>query len=100
MPIIFSAITPHPPILIPAIGKENLDQIKKTQAAYQELEQDLYASEPDSIIIISPHGLIQSDAFTINLSPEFKVNFENFGDFTTRMELAGDIGLAYKIREN
>jgi len=23
--LIFSAITPHPPILIPTIGKENLD---------------------------------------------------------------------------
>ena len=100
MPIVFSAIVPHAPILIPAIGKENLDQIKKTQSSYQELEQDLYASAPDSIIIISPHGLIQPGAFTINSSPEFKINFENFGDFTTTMELPGDIGLAYKIKEN
>jgi len=100
MPIIFSAIVPHPPILIPAIGKENLNQIKKTESSYQKLEQDLYASEPDSIIIISPHGLIQADAFTMNLSPEFKINFESFGDFTTKLKFVGDIGLTYKIKEN
>ena len=26
--IVFAAITPHPPLLIPDIGKDNLDKIK------------------------------------------------------------------------
>ena len=99
MPIIFSAITPHPPILIPAIGKENLTRLKATQKAMQKLEQDLYSSQPDTILIISPHGQIQPDAFTMNLNPDFECNFELFGDFSTKLRLAGDIGLAYKIRE-
>jgi len=99
MPIIFSAITPHPPILIPAIGKENLTRLKATQQAMQKLEQDLYSSQPDTILIISPHGQIQPDAFTMNLNPNFEGNFEMFGDFSTKLHFAGDIGLAYKIRE-
>jgi len=99
MSIIFSAIVPHPPVLIPAIGKENLERLKLTVNAYKKLEEDLYVSQPETIIIISPHGFIQPDAFTMNLNPEFVGNFEEFGDFVTKIHLTGDLGLAYKIRE-
>lgn len=100
MPIVFSAITPHPPILIPAIGKENLGRLKSTLEAFKKLKEDLYVCQPDTIFIISPHGSIQRDSFTMNLSPEFEGNFEDFGDFATKINFAGNIGLAYKIRES
>ncbi|MEI6597017.1 MAG: class III extradiol dioxygenase subunit B-like domain-containing protein, partial [bacterium] len=99
MPIVFSAIVPHPPILIPTIGKENINQLKTTSDAFLKLEQDLYASQPETVIIISPHGHLQEEAFTINLCPEFTVNFEDFGDLATKFILNGDVGLAYKIKE-
>ncbi len=99
MPIIFSAITPHSPILIPSIGKENLSRLKATKSAMEKLEEDLRANDPDTILVISPHGLTQQDAFTINLNPEFEANFEEFGDFTTKLRFNGDVGLTYKIRE-
>lgn len=99
MSIIFSAIVPHPPILIPTIGKENLKQLKATSDAYAKLEQDLYAAQPETIIIISPHGPAQENAFSMNLSPEFSGDFKDFGDLTTKFNLSGDIGLTHKIRE-
>lgn len=99
MSIVFSAIVPHSPILIPVIGKENINQLKATSDSYFKLEQDLYASQAETIIIISPHGHLQKESFTINLSPEFKGNFKEFGDLTAKLNLSGDISLAYKIKE-
>ena len=99
MSIIFSAIVPHPPILIPAIGKENLNQLKATADAYLKLEQELYASQPETIIIISPHGPLQEKAFSLNLSQEFNGDLKDFGDLATKINLPGDIGLAHKIKE-
>ncbi|MFH0955836.1 MAG: AmmeMemoRadiSam system protein B [Candidatus Falkowbacteria bacterium] len=99
MPIVFSAIVPHPPILISTIGKENINQLKATSDSYLKLEQDLYVSQADTIIIISPHGHLQEEAFTINLSPEFKGDFKQFGDLTTKFSLNGDIELAHQIKE-
>ena len=32
--LVFSAIVPHPPILIPNVGQENLDKLKKTIKGY------------------------------------------------------------------
>lgn len=100
MPIVFAAIVPHSPILIPAIGKENTDRLKLTSVALKKLEEDLILSEPDTIIIISPHGIVQQNAFTINLNPIFTSNFEEFGDFATKATYNGDVSLCYKIRES
>ena len=99
MPLVFSAITPHPPLLIPEIGQENLKLIDKTVKALKELEEDLYHATPDTIIIISPHSELLSEAFTINHSPKLKANFEKFGDLATRLEFENNLGLSYKIRE-
>lgn len=99
MPIVFSAIAPHSPLLIPAIGKDNLIRLKKTNEAFRKLEEELYASKAETIIIISPHGVIQSNSFTMNLSPKFSASFEEFGDFSVKVSFGGDIGLGYKIRE-
>lgn len=99
MSLVFSAISPHPPILIPGIGKENLDQIIKTKGALADLEKDLYASKPDILMIISPHGQVNPDHFTINLSDNFEIDFEEFGDFSTKIKISGDIPLMTNDRE-
>jgi len=99
MPIISAAIVPHPPLLIPNVGKNNINRLKATGEAYEKLEHNLYSGQIDTIIIISPHGPMFLESFTMNLSPEFNLNFEEFGDFSTKMSLIGDVGSAYKIRE-
>ena len=100
MSIISSAITPHSPVLIPPIGKEAAAILEKTRDAFKKLEQEFYVREIDTIVVISPHGIIQDSAFTINLHPFFRINFEEFGDYYTRKEVKGDIALAAKLREN
>jgi AmmeMemoRadiSam system protein B len=96
----FSAITPHPPMLIPAVGRDNLSQIKKTQQAMQEVTEDFYASQPESVIVISPHGQLMENAFTINMSPNFTADFKQFGDLETKLRFKGDVGLIHQIKES
>ncbi|MEI7498626.1 MAG: AmmeMemoRadiSam system protein B [Candidatus Falkowbacteria bacterium] len=99
MSIVFSALVPHPPLLVPNIGKDHAAQLKATAAAFERLKENLYVARPDTILIISPHGLIQTKAFSMNLAPEFNINFEHFGDFATKFSVQGDVGLAYQIKE-
>lgn len=88
--IVFASFCPHPPLLIPSVGKENTDKIKKTSAAYSLLEQDFYASRPDAVVIISPHGIVYKDAFSINLCDKYYGGFEEFGDFSIKTEYPAD----------
>ncbi len=54
--IIFAAISPHPPIILPSVGSErNRKQVKSTIAALTGLGKELKKLKPDLIIISSPH---------------------------------------------
>jgi MEMO1 family protein len=99
--ISFACFVPHSPILIPEVGKENLDQLKATVDAYKSLEHDLYSSKPDIIIIISPHANKQGgEFFTINQQPQLKVDFKQFGDLVSKLQFDNEIGFGYKIKES
>ncbi|MDD4995493.1 MAG: AmmeMemoRadiSam system protein B [Patescibacteria group bacterium] len=88
--IVFASFCPHPPILIPSIGKENTVKLKKTADAYGQLEQGFTASRPDTVVIVSPHGIVYKDAFSINLCDNFFGGFEEFGDFSIKTEYPAD----------
>lgn len=98
--LVFAAITPHPPLLVPDIGKEELKKVDKTKKALEQLEQDLYLSKPDVIAIISPHGSLFADAFCINANTNFVSNFAQFGDLKTKLEWKGEPSLAAMIAHN
>jgi AmmeMemoRadiSam system protein B len=89
MSLVFAAITPHPPILIPAIGKGQEEHLQKTYEAFLELERELYIAKPSTIIIISPHGGLYPDAFTVNAHTPFQANYIQFGDLTTKQTWSG-----------
>lgn len=100
MSIVAAVIVPHPPILLPSIGRENIKKVEKTKLALEKLA--LYFSEKkiDTILVISPHGHVQLEAFSINLNPEYVCNFEEFGDFDTKLTWQSDIELIHKTKEH
>ncbi len=100
MSLVFAGITPHPPLLLPNIGKEETKKIEKTKRSLLAMEKIIYATHPDIILIISPHGSYFRDAFTINSCPEYETNFKEFGDISTKLKFKGDFSLAYKIRKH
>lgn len=97
MPLVFAAITPHPPLSIPNIGKDKTEILQKTAQAFELLKQELYISHPSSIVIISPHAGIFREAFSVNGHDSFESAFEEFGDFETKKQWKGSPGLAAAI---
>ncbi len=97
--LVFASICPHPPILIPAIGQDNLEQIKKTKEAMQKLAEDFYAAQIETVLIISPHGQLLEESFTLNASSKFTASFKKFGDLETELKFKGDPTFAYQIKE-
>lgn len=97
MALVFAAVTPHPPLLIPTIGKDQMNYVEKTKQAMLQLEQELYVAKPNVILIITPHGSLYPDSFVLNAHTSFHSSFEQFGDLTTKCtwrgapELAADI---------
>jgi len=100
MSLKLAAIIPHPPLLIPSIGKENILRLEKTKNSYSKLAEALIAEKIETIVIISSHGPIRENIWSIDLAPEFEINFEEFGDYSTRLKVGGDLELAQNIRES
>lgn len=98
--IVFSAIVPHPPVLVPTVGKQHAAKLKKTVDAFATLEQDLYVTRPDTLVIISPHGQILPDAFSIHLATTYQVSFAEFGDHKTKASFPADYQLIDKIQRS
>lgn len=94
----FASICPHPPIMIPSIGKNHLAEIKSTIRAMNELGNRVKEEEISTIVIISPHGPVQMDAMSINGSEIMKGNFLQFGDDTS-MKIENNLDLVGNIKK-
>jgi len=101
MPLVSAAIIPHSPILIPTIGDEQIkEHIKNTIAAINRIKNNIESLNPDTIIILSPKINELKNAFAINISEFFELNFIEFGDLKTKMDMNGDIGLVLNFKQD
>jgi aromatic ring-opening dioxygenase LigB subunit len=99
MSLVFGAICPHPPIIIPAIGQFDLNQVQKTIDALVELESRLVQSKPDVILIISPHGPLEADNFNILGGNKLSGNFSQFGNNQIELDFRNDLEIAGLIQK-
>jgi MEMO1 family protein len=76
----FAAILPHPTIIIPSIGKSNLNLARKTVNAMKAAGEKFRSVKADTVVLISPHGPVQYDKFIINYSPILRGGLGQFGD--------------------
>ena len=67
MPIIAAYAVPHPPILLPEIGRGEEVKVAKTAESYAEVARRIAAAKPDVLIVVSPHATLYGDYF--HLSP-------------------------------
>lgn len=93
---ILGAILPHPPILIPQIGRERLKEAEATQKALEQISRDIKEQYFDTIAIITPHGILGQAAVPVYVGHVFEGNFANFGLTRPIFSFKGDaeLGLA------
>ena len=59
-------VVPHPPLIIPEVGRGQERAIQKTIDAYDEIARKLAALEPETILVTSPHSVLYADYFHIS----------------------------------
>jgi len=98
--LLLNAIFPHPPIIIPEIGKDNLTTAEKTYQGVQRLAKEVITANPETLVFITPHGPTFQDAlilwemeslggsFAAFGAPEIKISFPNDLDLVDRIVAA------------
>ena len=65
MSILGAVIVPHPPLIIPTVGRGREQEVQSTIDAYRTVAKQVAAWEPEVLIITSPHQVMYADYFHI-----------------------------------
>jgi AmmeMemoRadiSam system protein A/AmmeMemoRadiSam system protein B len=88
--LVFSGIAPHPPIMVPEVGRESIASVTDSIEAMAELTRRVIASGAESVVLISPHAPLEVDCFVAYKGPEVRADFANFNAPETNFTVAVD----------
>ncbi|MFN2512125.1 MAG: AmmeMemoRadiSam system protein A [Pyrinomonadaceae bacterium] len=97
--IVFSGIAPHPPIMVPEVGRESAAEVRGSIEGMAELTNRLIASGAETVVLISPHAPLEPYAFVSYEGPVLHGNFANFRAPSVRFEAPLDEELLQAITE-
>ena len=97
MPILASFMVPHPPLIIPAVGRGSEKQIQKTIDAYIQVAKEIALLHPETIIVASLHATMYRDYFHISPGSCASGSFEQFGAPSVTFKEQYDTELADNI---
>ena len=78
MSILAGFMVPHPPLIVPAVGRGGETEIEETTAAYKRVAEEIASLRPETIIITSPHSIMYADYFHISPGKAAKGSFADF----------------------
>lgn len=61
MSIIAGYMVPHPPLIIPEVGRGDEKKIPATVSSYEKIAEEIAWIEPDTIVVTTPHSVLYSD---------------------------------------
>ena len=97
MSIVAAFMVPHPPMIVPEVGRGSENQVEKTIKAYEKVADEIAALKPETIIISSPHSVMYSDYFHISPGAGATGSFADFGAPQVRFDVDYDEELVKKI---
>ena len=90
MGILAGFMVPHPPLIIPDIGRGQEWEIQDTINAYRKAAEEIGRLRPETIVLLSPHQTMYADYFHISPGRSAKGDFGQFGALHVRMEASCD----------
>lgn len=95
--IVFSGIAPHPPIMVPEVGRESIADVRGSIQAMREFTRRLIASGAKTVVLVSPHAPLDADAFVAYTGSSLHGDFSHFRAVGTEVEAPLDEELLDRI---
>jgi len=97
--IVFACVSPHPPIIVHEIGHGRERGTQKTIDALEQVAREIAHHQPETAILISPHGPAQRDAFAVLTGPRADGSLDAWDAPEVTFAFENDIEAASLIRE-
>ncbi|MGE5580761.1 MAG: AmmeMemoRadiSam system protein A [Bacillota bacterium] len=95
--VVIAGLSPHPPIVVPAVGKGEEREASATCEALNRLGQAFAGSGAGTLVVITPHGPTFSDAVSVRAEPLLRGSLSAFGASGVRVQLENDRELVAAI---
>ncbi len=95
--VTFTCFSPHPPIIIPEIGRDRLNEVTQTVEGLRQVMHRLVAVTPDSVVVISPHAPRDPRSFSAYTGPRLRGDFAPFLAPHVELEFPNDVPLLSRI---
>ena len=97
MSILGSVILPHPPIILPTVGRGREREIQATIDAYRAAAKQVADWAPEVLIVTSPHTVMYADYFHISPGQGASGDMSAFGAPRTRLAVRYDAELRREL---
>lgn len=92
-------LMPHPPIVVPEVGRGEEEKISATSESLYKLGKEIAEKAPSTIIVVTPHGTMFQDAIALAFEDNIKGSLKNFGVPQVSLKLDIDKALTSRIFE-
>ena len=95
--IVFSGIAPHPPIMVPEVGREASKDVRGSIEAMAEFTRRILETGAETVVLISPHAPLDPRAFVAYPGPQLHGDFAKFRAPTAQMNFRLDQDLLHSL---
>lgn len=97
MPILGAVLTPHPPVLLPEVGRGQEKEVAATGQAMAAAAAEAAGWDPEVLIVSSPHTILYGDYFHIAPGCGAAGDMASFGAPQVQIEVQYDVPLRDEI---
>ena len=97
--VINGYIVPHPPIIVPGVGKGREGEAVKTVEAMKRVAKDVAQDKPATIILSSPHAPFLQDYAYVEDAPVLSGDLKDFGYYDEGFQYENNLILGQLIVE-
>ncbi len=94
MGILAAYAVPHPPLIVPAVGRGEEAKISDTIRSYEEVARRVAAHAPDTVVVLSPHAPAYRDGFFVSATPQESGSLAAFGQPQESVTVEVDVPFA------
>ena len=99
MGVLAAVMVPHPPLIVPEVGRGEEEKIKDTIRGFTKAAELIAGLKPETIVILSPHSAYYSDYFHISPGKSASGDLGKFGARQVTFDVRYDTELVAELEK-
>jgi len=95
--VVIAGVSPHPPVIVPSVGGPDARVAEKTARALAEMSRAIVREQPDTLVLVGPHGPVFRDAIACTQDRTLSGDLSGFGARDAPVRFENDLDLAHEV---